>query len=208
MTRCAHDPATNFLGGQAGYTACDNVLDELGEPDEGERYWNRCQVWQRRARNRPREPSNGIHAVVEKHGVPTKCRKWLEDLIGNCTDERLDKRPVGVVEVLQLIEVYFVGALPTEQRVDGCCSSLCSCEKGRRGRTWNVLDVLPLESGEGDKEGRDDGLPDVRAVIGGECMHILVDKVGGYEVPKRVEEERCTRCGGLRIFGQPLGDEE
>ena len=90
-----------------------------------------------------------------------------------------------------------VGALPTEQRVDGCCSSLCSREKGRRGRTRNVLDVLPLESGEGDKEGRDDGRPDVRAVIGGECMHILVDKVGGDKVPKRVEEEGCMRCGGL-----------
>ena len=119
----------NFLGGQAGYTARDNVLDELGKPDEGERYRNRRQVWQRRARNRLREPSNGIHAVAEKYGVLMNCRKWLEDLIDDCMDERLDKRFVGVMEVLQLIEVHFVGALPTKKRIDRCCPILCSCQR-------------------------------------------------------------------------------
>jgi hypothetical protein len=55
---------------------------------------------QRWARNGANEPFMVVHAEVERHGVFMSCRKWLQDILRDGCDERLNEWFVGVVEML------------------------------------------------------------------------------------------------------------
>ena len=47
------------------------------------------------------------------------------------------------------------------------------CMAPSTGQVANILDLLALTSGEGNKEGQDDSPVGIRVIIKGECTHLL-----------------------------------
>lgn len=101
------DEISELSGRLVGNVAGDEVLDELGETNEGKRERDGGEVGDRWPRCRSAEPSVRVEPVgVERvSGLGGLGRQRDEDLLGGLGQETSDVRVVDVEEVLELIEV-------------------------------------------------------------------------------------------------------
>jgi hypothetical protein len=91
--------------------ADDKVLDE--------RYRDRREIGDRRARCGAGQPRNHVEAESVECGILFLFGEGNKDVVRNSLQKRSDKRCVNVIEVLELVKVNLVCALTTEEGEDG-----------------------------------------------------------------------------------------